>query len=188
MTCASVVTDMSAQEPTEPELAEIHDQTPNVTDQTQPRDSIIALEQQQILDDSQLRVQGYPQSLLYILRAGGLSTDDIRRLPAPSFDPVTGKITDDYFFIIRDYFGVDETVLPSQYHSKSPVRKSGNQFPINPHKWTREEEIRFYGSGEVGQFSRPRSAPPYHDSEGQVAGKGPLLTENSTSEQFFESS
>ena len=81
MTCAFVVTDMSAQEPNEFELADIDEQTPSVTDQTQPRDSIVALEQQQIHDDSQLRVQGYPQSLLYILRAGGLSTNhwQIRR-------------------------------------------------------------------------------------------------------------
>ena len=171
MTCAFVVTDMSAQEPNEFELADIDEQTPSVTDQTQPRDSIVALEQQQIHDDSQLRVQGYPQSLLYILRAGGLSTDQIRRLPAPSFDSVTGKITDDYFFIIRDHFGVDETVLPSQYHSTSPVRKPGNHFPINPHKWTREEEIRFYGSGEVSEFSRPRSAPPYSNSPSHLAAR-----------------
>ena len=51
MTCAFVVTDMSAQEPNEFELADIDEQTPSVTDQTQPRDSIVFLEQQQIHDD-----------------------------------------------------------------------------------------------------------------------------------------
>ena len=132
----------------------------SISSQIVARDMTLAREQIQVAADSLLRDQGYPQSLLYILRAGGLSTEQIRALPTPSFDENTGEITHDYFLIIRDYFGVDEEMLPSRYHSTSPVRKPGNHLASDPRKWTRDEGVQYFGSGEASSFSRPRSAPP----------------------------
>ena len=95
----------------DPELDSISREDPNISSQIVARDMTLAREQIQVAADSLLRDQGYPQSLLYILRAGGLSTEQIRALPTPSFDENTGEITHDYFLIIRDYFGVDPRVL-----------------------------------------------------------------------------
>ena len=81
--------------------------------------------------------QGYPQSLLYILRAGGMTYDQIRGLPTPALDPGSGAITDDYFYIIRDHFGVNEEILPSRY--QSPAVKTGNQLLNDPRRWTKDE-------------------------------------------------
>ena len=102
------------------------------------------LDEAQACEDQLLRSYGYPQHLIYSLRAAGLDFSSIQALPKPAPATSAGTpLSDEYWRELRDK-GVPTSALPARFQDASRI--SAN-----------EADLRSYSS-LVSSFS-PRPAP-----------------------------
>ena len=113
-----------------------------------------------IEQDKDLRDHGYPQSLICLLRAGGVTYDAIRNLPAPAYDEV-GTVSDEYFVMIRDHFNIPTQALPISM--RSPPLSGNNSVTASTVSMPtgRDLDLRVYGSQVVHTFNTPSKSGSY---------------------------
>ena len=79
------------------------------------------LDEAQACEDQLLRSNGYPQHLIYSLRAAGLDFSAIQTLPKPAPATSAGTpLADEYWRELRDR-GVPTAALPAQFQDASRI-------------------------------------------------------------------